>query len=75
MSGTGGIDYAGDVGARAAWDELARNPEATLVDVRTRAEWTYVGVPVLTEIGKQTAASRVGRVPDRDSWCRISTGG
>lgn len=55
MSGTGGIYYAGDVGARAAWDELGRNRDATLVDVRTRAEWAYVGVPVLTEIGKQTA--------------------
>ena len=55
MPGTGDDDYAGDVGARAAWDELGRNPMATLVDVRTRAEWAYVGVPVLAEIGKQTA--------------------
>jgi len=55
MPGTGDDDYAGDVGARAAWDELGRNPVATLVDVRTRAEWAYVGVPVLAEIGKQTA--------------------
>ena len=55
MAGTGEINYAGDVGARVAWDELARNPDATLVDVRTRAEWAYVGVPVLAEIGKQAA--------------------
>jgi rhodanese-related sulfurtransferase len=41
------------VGARAAWDALARDPAATLVDVRTRAEWTYVGIPVLADIGKQ----------------------
>jgi rhodanese-related sulfurtransferase len=54
MSGTGGDGYGGDVGARAAFDELARAPDATLVDVRTRAEWTYVGVPSLAEIGKQT---------------------
>ena len=27
--------------------------DATLVDVRTRAEWTYVGVPELGTIGKQ----------------------
>lgn len=53
MSGTGGDEYAGDIGARAAWDELARNPDAVLVDVRTRAEWTYVGVPDLGGIGKQ----------------------
>jgi rhodanese-related sulfurtransferase len=54
MSGTGGDGYAGNIGARAAFDELARIPEATLVDVRTRAEWTYVGVPDLGGIGKQT---------------------
>jgi rhodanese-related sulfurtransferase len=55
MSGTGDDEYAGDVGARAAWDDLAHAPEATLIDVRTRAEWTYVGVPNLSEIGKHTA--------------------
>ena len=54
MSGTGGGEYQGDIGARAAWEELARAPEAALVDVRTRAEWAYVGVPLLAEIGKQT---------------------
>ena len=53
MSGTGGGEYAGDIGARGAWNELERTPDATLVDVRTRAEWTYVGVPNLAGIGKQ----------------------
>jgi rhodanese-related sulfurtransferase len=46
--------YAGDVTAREAWDSLAKSPTATLVDVRTAAEWTYVGVPVLSQIGKAT---------------------
>jgi rhodanese-related sulfurtransferase len=46
--------YAGDVTAREAWDNLAKSPTATLVDVRTAAEWTYVGVPVLSQIGKAT---------------------
>jgi rhodanese-related sulfurtransferase len=54
MSGTGDDGYAGDIGARTAFDELSRVPEATLVDVRTRAEWTYIGVPDLAGIGKQT---------------------
>ena len=53
MSGSGGGGYAGDIGVRAAWDELARNDDAVLIDVRTRAEWTYVGVPDLAGIGKQ----------------------
>ena len=55
MSGTGDGDYAGDVSARVAFDELARSPEATLVDVRTKAEWAYVGVPVLAELDKSAA--------------------
>jgi rhodanese-related sulfurtransferase len=46
--------YAGDVGARTAWEGLAGDAAATLVDVRSKAEWTYVGVPVLTSIGKPT---------------------
>jgi rhodanese-related sulfurtransferase len=46
--------YAGDVSVREAWDNLAKSATATLVDVRTAAEWTYVGVPVLSSIGKAT---------------------
>lgn len=49
-SQTGG--YAGDVSVKEAWDSLARSATATLVDVRTQAEWAYVGVPVLSSIGK-----------------------
>ena len=52
MSGNGGAGYGGDVGAQVAWDALASDPAARLVDVRTRAEWTYVGVPTLEPIGK-----------------------
>lgn len=44
--------YAGDVSAKAAWDDLAKSPQATLVDVRTTAEWAYVGIPVLVAVGK-----------------------
>ena len=28
-----------------AFDELSTNPDAVLVDVRTEAEWTFVGIP------------------------------
>lgn len=44
-------DYAGDVAPREAWRVLSENPKARLVDVRTRAEWTYVGLPDLGAIG------------------------
>ncbi len=46
--------YAGDVDAREAWDRLANDPRSALVDVRTAAEWAYVGVPLLTAINKPT---------------------
>lgn len=46
--------YAGDVSVKSAWDDLAAKPAAVLIDVRTRAEWVYVGVPVLASLGKAT---------------------
>lgn len=45
--------YAGDITPRDAWDQLTSNPNAKLVDVRTQAEWVYVGVPDLSPLGKQ----------------------
>ena len=54
MSDAAAGAYAGDVSAQAAFDDLARTADATLIDVRTAAEWVYVGVPVLTRIGKET---------------------
>jgi len=34
------------------WDALRDDPDAVLVDVRTDAEWTYVGLPDLSALGK-----------------------
>lgn len=45
--------YAGDILPKEAWDLLAEDPRAVLVDVRTPAEWNYVGVPDLRAISKQ----------------------
>jgi len=36
-----------------AWEELKANPNTVLVDVRTKAEWSYVGVPDLESLHKQ----------------------
>ncbi|WP_102960298.1 rhodanese-like domain-containing protein [Mangrovicella endophytica] len=46
--------YEGDVTAAACWTALAEKPDAFLIDVRSRAEWTFVGVPVLDAVGKET---------------------
>ncbi|MBL8667914.1 MAG: rhodanese-like domain-containing protein [Rhodospirillales bacterium] len=45
--------YAGDVSPQQAWDILAGDANAVLVDVRTPAEWNYVGVPDLSKLGKK----------------------
>lgn len=45
--------YAGDVTPSEAWDRLKSEPTAKLVDVRTQAEWVYVGIPDLAPLGKQ----------------------
>jgi rhodanese-related sulfurtransferase len=52
MSATSGGDYAGDVSASEAWEVLARDRAATLIDVRTKAEWAYVGLPAIESLGK-----------------------
>jgi rhodanese-related sulfurtransferase len=47
--------YAGDVAPQTAWKILGENEGAVLVDVRTRAEWSYVGLPDLSSTGKKPA--------------------
>lgn len=46
-------DYAGDISAAEAWRVLSENPKAVLVDVRTRAEWSFVGVVDLGSLNKE----------------------
>lgn len=45
--------YAGDIDPKAAWELLCTDASAALIDVRTPAEWAYVGVPNLGELGKR----------------------
>jgi rhodanese-related sulfurtransferase len=44
--------YAGDLEVGEVWNRLADDPRAVLVDVRTRAEWSFVGLPDLRPLGK-----------------------
>ena len=41
--------YAGDIDVLTAWKTLSQDPHAILVDVRTHAEWSYVGIPLLDQ--------------------------
>ena len=42
-----------NIAPKQVWEALKAEPNALLVDVRTDAEWTYVGLPDLGEAGKQ----------------------
>jgi rhodanese-related sulfurtransferase len=44
--------YAGDVPPGETWNRLVRDAAAQLVDVRTSAEWNFVGVPNLAPLGR-----------------------
>lgn len=48
-----GVGYAGDVTADEAWRLLNDDADAVLVDVRTQAEWMFVGIPDLGPAGKE----------------------
>jgi rhodanese-related sulfurtransferase len=44
--------YAGDLAVEDAYRLLADDKRAVLVDVRTEAEWAFVGVPDLSALAK-----------------------
>jgi rhodanese-related sulfurtransferase len=58
------MTYAGDVSPTDAYAALRAESGAVLVDVRTDAEWSYVGLPDLTAIGKRVIPVEWQRFPD-----------
>ncbi|MGV0836321.1 rhodanese-like domain-containing protein [Mycolicibacterium thermoresistibile] len=48
------MSYAGDITPEQAYKLLSDDPAAVLVDVRTEAEWRFVGVPDLSELQRPT---------------------
>ncbi len=52
MSSESAAGYAGDVAAAEAYRRLSSERSSVLIDVRTQAEWGYVGVPDLSSLGK-----------------------
>ena len=49
---TTNTDYAGDINPKTAWSILENFNESLLVDVRTKAELSYVGYPDLSSLKK-----------------------
>ncbi len=44
-----------NISPRKVWEALAAEPKAAMVDVRTDAEWNFVGLADLSGAGKQPA--------------------
>ena len=44
-----------DISPAETWAALQNNPAARLVDVRTDAEWSYVGLPDIAAAGHHVA--------------------
>jgi rhodanese-related sulfurtransferase len=54
-----------DVDVGTTWEGLTSSPRSQLVDVRTRAEWTYVGIPDLGSLGKRPVLVEWQTFPDQ----------
>jgi rhodanese-related sulfurtransferase len=52
MSASPTPDYAGDLSVEETWALLEKDPKSQLIDVRTVAEWNFVGLPDLSALGK-----------------------
>lgn len=45
--------HIADVPVAETWTRLKADPKAVLIDVRTKAEWAFVGVPDLSALGRR----------------------
>ena len=53
-----------DLSAEQTWDKLKTDQKSVLVDVRTKAEWAFVGLPDLSAIGKRVLTLEWQTFPD-----------
>jgi len=47
-----------------AWGQLEQDPNAVLIDVRTKAEWSFVGKPDLSSLNRSVLLIEWARYPD-----------
>jgi rhodanese-related sulfurtransferase len=67
MSNSSLQSYAGDLSPKEAWAVLESDPGAVLVDVRTRPEWAFVGVPDLSGLGRSAVFVEWQRFPSMET--------
>lgn len=58
------MPYSGDISCTECWSALTQDSDAQLIDVRTSAEWSFVGLPDLSSIGKSVL---------REEWQQFPT--
>ena len=63
------VVHIDDVPVDDVWARLAEDAGAVLIDVRTRAEWTFVGLPDLSAIGKRVLTVEWQTVPEGTEAC------
>jgi len=64
--GTKPANYAGDVSADEVWRVLQQDKNALLIDVRTKAEWTFVGLPDVSSADKEMVCVEWQTFPSMD---------
>jgi len=58
------IDSVTEETPSETWAGLKKTTDAVLVDVRTKAEWSFVGIPDLAALGKQVILQEWKQYPD-----------
>ena len=59
-------NYAGDVSAGEVWRVLQQDKNALLIDVRTKAEWSFVGLPDVSSAEKEIICVEWQTFPSMD---------
>ena len=65
LSGQDGDKAVDTIDVEVTWQTLASRPGSQLIDVRTRAEWAYVGIPDLAALGKRAVLVEWQTFPDQ----------
>ncbi len=60
----GNIVHIEDVPVDETWRRLEADSKAVLIDVRTRSEWAFVGLPDLSSLGKRVLTVEWQTFPD-----------
>ena len=53
-----------DLNCQEVWQRLEGDPSAQIIDVRTRAEWSFVGVPDVSSLGRRLMLVEWQTFPD-----------